>query len=92
MFKVDQKQCVDNPVLFATVSTQQKGVFAKIYDNGRKMDPPLHSRVKLADSCPNNQKHKHHQAKFWPLYFQICKVSCSSITLRKEEPSIANII
>ena len=26
------------------------------------------------------------------LYFGMCKVFCSSVTLRKEEPSIANII
>ena len=36
--------------LFATVSTQQKEVFAYTYDNGGNMDPPLHFRVKSAIS------------------------------------------
>ena len=53
------------------------------------MDPPLHSGVKSAaewtvasENCPK-----------WPMmqtlpYFWMRKVFCSSITLRKEEPSI----
>ena len=32
----------------------------------------------------SDQKHKHRQARFWPPYFGIRKVFCSSITLRKE--------
>ena len=40
----------------------------------------------------SDQRCKHQQARFWPLYFGMHKVFCSSITLRKEEPSIANMI
>ena len=39
----------------------------------------------------SNQRHKHQQARFWPPYFGVHKVFCSSITLRKKEPSIENI-
>ena len=39
-----------------------------------------------------DQSCKHQQARFWPLHFGMHKVFCSSITLRKEDPSIANII
>ena len=39
-----------------------------------------------------NQSCKHQLARFWPLYFGMRKVFCSLITLKKEEPSIANII
>ena len=46
-------------------------------------------RVKAVKS---DQRCKHQQAKFWSPYFGMHKVFCSSITLRKEEPSIANII
>ena len=42
--------CQQFRALFATVSTQQKGVFAWICDNGWNMDPPLHSEVKSAVS------------------------------------------
>ena len=40
----------------------------------------------------SDQRDKHQQARFWLPYFGILKAFCSSITLRKEEPSIANII
>ena len=39
----------------------------------------------------SDQRCKHLQAKFWPPYFGMCKVFCSLITLRKEEPLIVNI-
>ena len=64
------------------------------------MDPLLHSRIKLAVGWVNSNnwklskvtRHKHQQARFWPPYFEMCKVFCLSITLRNKEPSIANII
>ena len=37
----------------------------------------------------SDQRCKHQQARFWPLYFRIHKVFCSPITLRKEELSIS---
>ena len=37
------------------------------------------------------QRHKHQQVKFWPPYFRMHKVFCSSITLKKEKLSIVNI-
>ena len=40
----------------------------------------------------SDQRRKHQQERFLPSYFEMGKVICSSITLRKEEPSIANII
>ena len=40
----------------------------------------------------SDQRRKHQQARFWPPYFGMRKVFCSPISLRKEEPSIANII
>ena len=40
----------------------------------------------------SDQRRKHQQARFWPLYFGMCKVFCSLIILKKEKPSIANII
>ena len=40
----------------------------------------------------SDQRRKYQQARFRPLYFGMHKVFCSSITVRKEEPSIANII
>ena len=48
--------------------------------------------VQQVKPVQSNQRHKHHQARFWPPCLGMCKVFCSSITLRKEEPSIANII
>ena len=45
--------------------------------------------VKLVQS---DQRRKNLQSGFWPPYFGMRKLFCSSITLRKEEPSIANII
>ena len=64
------------------------------------MDPPLHSSQidsqlsgqQQVKAIQNDQRCKHAQARIWPLYFGMRKVFCSSITLRKEEPSIANII
>ena len=64
------------------------------------MDLPLHSGVKLSVSWVEINRWqqskatrcKHQQARFWPLYFRIRKAFCSLITLRKKEPSIANII
>ena len=44
------------------------------------------------ESCPNRPKMQTQQARFWPPYFRMLKVFCSSITLKKEELSIANII
>ena len=44
------------------------------------------------EAVQSDQRHKNQQARFWPPYFGMCKVFCSEITLRKEEPSIANII
>ena len=38
-----------------------------------------------------DQRCKHLQARFWPLYFGMCEIFCSLIVLRKEEPSIVNI-
>ena len=38
----------------------------------------------------SNQRRKHKQARFWPPYFGMRKVFCLSVTLIKEEPSIAN--
>ena len=46
-------------------------------------------QVKVIQS---NQRRKHQQARFWPPYFGMYKELCSLITLRKEEPSIENII
>ena len=40
----------------------------------------------------SDQRRKHQQARFWPVYFGMRKVFCSPITLGKEEPSIVNII
>ena len=40
----------------------------------------------------NDQRRKHQQEKFCHPYFGMRWVFCSSITLRKEKPSIANII
>ena len=48
--------------------------------------------VQQAKPVQSDQRRKHHQASFWPPYLGMCKVFCSSITLRKEEPSTANII
>ena len=39
----------------------------------------------------SEERRKHQQARFWSLYFGMRKVFCLSITLRKEEQSIANI-
>ena len=45
-----------------------------------------------ADESRPKRPKTHQQARFWPPYFGMHKVFCSSITLRKEEPSIGNII
>ena len=46
-------------------------------------------RLKTVQS---DQKFKCQLVRFWPPYFGMRTVFYSSITLRKEEPSIANII
>ena len=46
------------------------------------------SNQQQVKAVQSDQRHKHQQARFWPLYFKMHKVFCSSIILRKEEPSI----
>ena len=46
-------------------------------------------RVKTAQS---DQKRKYQLVRFWPPYFGMHTVFYSSITLRKKEPSLGNII
>ena len=50
------------------------------------------SEQQQVKAIQSDQKCKHQQARFWPLYFGMHKVFCPSVTLRKEEPSIANIV
>ena len=49
------------------------------------------SGQKQEKSVQSDQRCKHQQAKFWPPCFGMRKVFCSSIILKKEEPSISNI-
>ena len=44
------------------------------------------------ETVKGNKKCKSQLVRFWPQYFGILTVFYPSITLRKEEPSIANII
>ena len=50
------------------------------------------SRQQQLKAGQSNHRHEHSPARFWPPYFEMHKVFCSSITLRKEQPSIADII
>ena len=71
MFKVgdafahsQSEKCGNDSVLFATVSTQWKGVFVWICDNGWNMDPPINSGVKSVDKrCPKQPKTQTSTAK-----------------------------
>ena len=44
------------------------------------------------ETVQSDQRRKYQQTKFWLPRFGMCKVFCSLIALRKEEPSIASII
>ena len=88
-------------VLFATVSTQQKGVFCvnmwQWMKNGSSTLPRNQIGNRLSGeqqvkAVQNDQRRIHQQSRFWPPYFGMREVFYSWITLRKEDLSIANII
>ena len=84
LLTIYQKQCVNNK--YVTMDETWIHHFP-LESNLSQLSG--HQQVKAVQS---DQRCKHQQARFWPPYFGMCKVLCSSITLRKEEPSIVNII
>ena len=50
------------------------------------------SEQQRVKNIQSDQKRKYQLVRFWPPYFGMRKVFYSSISLRKGEPSIANII
>ena len=71
------------PLFGNCFNANKKKFLRKYVTMDKNIDPPLHSRVKSAVSwvdsnrwkpSQNNQRHKHQQAKFLPLYFGMHKV------------------
>ena len=87
-------------VLFATVSMQKRSFCVNIWQWMKHgSTTSLRSQIgnqwsgqQQVKANQNDERCKHQQTRFWLSYFGTHKVFCSSITLRKEEPSIANII
>ena len=88
-------------VLFATILTSQKGICFCInmwqwmkHGSTTSLWSQINSQLGgqlQVKAVQSDQRHKHQQERFWLLYFRLHKVFCSSITLRNEEPSRANI-
>ena len=90
LLTVDQKQEHDDSECCLQPFQCNKKEFLHKCDNGWNMDPLLHSGVKLAVSWVDSSRWK--LPKVTKDANRMRNVFCSSITLRKEEASIANII